>query len=51
MGGNRRAHGGDRPFNVLAFRRSGKTLKLAESVYARTEERYQADRLEARDDM
>ncbi|EUA38790.1 hypothetical protein I549_5914 [Mycobacterium avium subsp. avium 2285 (R)] len=34
-------------FNVLALRRSSKTLRLAEQTYGRTEERYQADREDA----
>ncbi|OIN79102.1 hypothetical protein BMG05_19865 [Mycobacterium malmoense] len=34
-------------FNVLTLRRSSKTLGLAEQTYARTEERYQADRQDA----
>lgn len=35
-------------FNVLVLRRSSKTLELAERTYKRTEDRYQADRREAR---
>lgn len=34
-------------FNVLALKRSSTTLALAERTYARTEERYRADRIEA----
>ena len=34
-------------FNVLALRRSGKTLRLAEQTYERTEQRYQLDRRQA----
>lgn len=37
-------------FNVLALRRAGKTLELAEQTFTRTEQRYQADRQEARND-
>jgi hypothetical protein len=34
-------------FNILALHRAGKTLGLAERTYQRTEQRYQADRVDA----
>lgn len=34
-------------FNLAALRRAGKTLKLAEDTYLRTEQRYQDDRRDA----
>jgi hypothetical protein len=37
-------------FNVLTLRRSSKTLELAEETNARTEQRYQADRHDARNE-
>jgi len=37
-------------FNLVTLKRSAQTLKLAEETYARTEERYRADTLEARNE-